>query len=156
MSIALKEKHDSPHNHLQTLKLPSMFFGASLLLLIVAQTCAGDDGDVMRDALAALHQHLKASEGHPPLLHEHHPQGIVTTAGSASQLTMAYVGLRMLREFCGSTLPVELAYVGSDNPERAILSLIKVSNLMPFRWMLTALTCLKHAGAYSRCPVCES
>ena len=110
----------------------------------------------MRDALAALHQHLEGSEAHPPLFHEQHPQGIITTAGSASQLTLAYVGLRMLREFCGSTLPVELAYVGSDNPEWAILNLIKVSNLMPFCWMLTALTCLEHAGACSRCPICGS
>ena len=104
-------------------------FGVSLVFLIIAQLCAGDDGDTMRDALAALHQHLEGPEAHPPFLHGQHSQGIVTTAGSASQLTMAYVGLRMLREFCGCTLPIEFAYVGSDNPDRAILALIQVNCL---------------------------
>lgn len=109
------------------LKLPAMLFAVSLVLL-VARSCAGDEGDVMRDALAALQQHLEGSEAYPPLLHGQQSQGIVTTAGSTSQLTMAYVGLRMLREFCGSTLPIELAYVGSDNPDRAMLKLIQVNS----------------------------
>eukprot|EP00891_Asterochloris_glomerata_P007645 jgi/Astpho2/7645/Aster-x0329 len=59
------------------------------------------------------------------MLHSQHGRGIVTAAGSVDQLVNLYIVLRVLREVCGSTLPVEIAHVAADNLDEGLVAKIQ-------------------------------
>ena len=96
---------------------------------------AGDaeDAQEMMTAFSALQDHLRTMPGPPAMLHSQHGRGIVTAAGSVDQLVNLYIVLRVLREVCGSTLPIEIAHVAADNPDESLLEKIKVGMAMAFQ-----------------------
>ena len=102
----------------------------SLGLSVISHAEEAEDAQKLMTVFSALQDHLSSMPGPPAMLHSQHGRGVVTAAGSVDQLVNLYIVLRVLREVCGSTLPVEIAHVAADNPNRSLVEKIKVGVAM--------------------------
>ena len=102
----------------------------TLGLNVISHAEEAEDAQEMVTAFSALQDHLRTMPGPPAMLHSQHGRGIVTAAGSVDQLVNLYIVLRVLREVCGSTLPIEVAHVAADNPDESLVEKIKVGMAM--------------------------
>ena len=100
----------------------------SLGLGVICYAEEAEDAQEMMTAFSTLQDHLRTMSTPPAMLHSQHGRGIVTAAGSVDQLVNLYIVLRVLREVCGSTLPIEIAHVAADHPEASLVDKIKVGN----------------------------
>ena len=98
----------------------------SLGLSVISQAEEAEDAQKLMTAFSALQGHLRTMATPPAMLHSQHGRGIVTAAGSVDQLVNLYIVLRVLREVCGSTLPVEIAHVAADNLDEGLVAKIQV------------------------------
>ena len=105
-------------------------FILSLGLSVIGHAEEAEDAQKMMTAFSALQHHLRTMPGPPAMLHSQHGRGIVTAAGSVDQLVNLYIVLRVLREVCGSTLPVEIAHVAADKPDDSLIDKIQVAKAM--------------------------